>query len=86
MPDLEGVLFTPEQLCSIKEAFARSRALLLQSGSDLEEGVVNDLATVLLKLSLDGLSGEELVETAVRTALTNERWSMAVRPTGRGDA
>jgi hypothetical protein len=60
--------FGPEQLGSICHDFDQARARLRRAGQILGSGAAEELAAVMLQMAARGLSGDELVEAAVRVA------------------
>ena len=73
MKKLNNNTFGPEQLASIREAFDQVRSRLQKAGHPLGKGAADELATKMLKMGADGLTGNELVETAIRATLPEKR-------------
>jgi len=69
MEKFSNTAFGPEQLASIREAFDQVRSRLQKAGHPLGTGAADELATVVLKMGANGLTGNELVETAIRATL-----------------
>lgn len=73
MKEFSDTTFGPDQLASIRDAFDQVRSRLEQAGHSLGKGAANELASVMLKLGANGLTGNELVQAAMRAALLKKR-------------
>jgi hypothetical protein len=69
MENLQMTAFGPEQLGSICEAFDQACFRVRQAGHVLGSGAAEELAAIMLQMAAKGLSGDELVEAAVRNTL-----------------
>jgi hypothetical protein len=67
--NLAKTAFGPEELGSICEAFDQACSRLRQAGHGLGSGTLEELAAIILKMGARGLTGDELVEAAVRPIL-----------------
>jgi hypothetical protein len=69
MENLDSIAYGPEQLGSIRDAFDQACSRLQQAGHGLGAGTQEELAAIMLKMGAKGLTGNELVEAAVRAIL-----------------
>lgn len=61
--------FGPEELGSICKAYDQACSRLRKAGHGLGSGTQEELAAIMLKMGAKGLTGNELVEAAVRAIL-----------------